>query len=272
MDTRTVIDVTDATFEAEVVERSHDVPVVVDFWAAWCGPCRTLGPMIEAAVQAREGRVVLAKVDVDTNQATAQRFRVQGIPQVFGFRGGQAVAQFTGVVPPPQLEAFLDQLVPSPHDVAVAEARNLPRQEAEPRLRAVLDAEPTHRDAAVALATLVVEDDPRAALDLVTPHRPESSAEAVALRAQLAIDGSGDVDGLRAAARDGDDAARVDLARALAARGDHDEAIEELLTAVQTPGEVREAAREQLVSLFTMLGDADPRVATARVRLARALF
>ncbi|MEX0705350.1 MAG: tetratricopeptide repeat protein [Nitriliruptoraceae bacterium] len=267
-----VFDVTDATFEVDVVERSRDVPVIVDFWAAWCGPCRTLGPMIEAAVQARAGRVVLAKIDVDANQATAQRFRVQGIPQVHAFRDGVPVAQFTGVIPAPQLDAFLDDLVPSPRDEVVAAVRDLPRDEAEPRLRAVLDADPTHRGAAIALAGHLVEDDPHAALALLTPHRPDPAAEAVALRAQLAIDGSGDVDGLRAAVEGGDDDARIDLARAMAARGDHDAAIEELLIAVQISGELREAARGQLVALFTMLGDADTRVAAARVRLARALF
>ncbi len=115
-----VRDVTEAQFEQLVVERSREVPVVVDFWAEWCGPCRQLGPAIEKAVSAREGRVDLAKVDVDSNQALAQAFDVKGIPAVKAFRDGQVVAEFTGALPPPRIETFLDELVPSPADELAA--------------------------------------------------------------------------------------------------------------------------------------------------------
>jgi putative thioredoxin len=109
-----VKDVTEATFKQEVVERSKEVPVIVDFWAEWCGPCRTLGPAIEKAVADRGGKVELAKVDVDSNQQLAAAFRVQGIPAVKAFRDGEIVDEFTGALPPAQIEAFLDKLIPPP--------------------------------------------------------------------------------------------------------------------------------------------------------------
>jgi putative thioredoxin len=269
-----VFAVDEADFQAAVLDRSHEVPVVVDFWAAWCGPCRTLGPMLERAVAERDGEVVLAKVDVDRNQALAQAFRVQGIPQVLGFRDGKVVTQFTGVVPAPQLAAFFDELAPSEADRAVARARALdgPAQEAE--LRGALELDPAHREAAVALGGILADRDPDTAIMLVTPHRPDPAAEAVVTRAELARGGGGDIDELRAhAARD--DAGGVtllDLGRALAARGEYDEAIERLLAAVELGGDTRDPAREQLVALFGLLGDGDERVRAARPRLARALF
>jgi putative thioredoxin len=268
------VDVDEADFQTAVLDRSHEVPVVVDFWAAWCGPCRTLGPMLEEAVAARDGEVVLAKVDVDRNQALAQAFRVQGIPQVLGFRDGKVVAQFTGVVPPPQLTAFLDELAPSEADRAVVRARALDGEARETELRRALELDPSHREAAVGLADLLVDRDPDAALDLVAPHRPDPAAEAIVTRAELARDGGGDVDALRARVDGGaaDGEALLTLGRALAARGEYDEAIDRLLAAVELGGDTREPAREQLVALFGVLGDADERVRAARPRLARALF
>lgn len=272
-----VLDVDEASFQAEVLDRSHEVPVVVDFWAAWCGPCRTLGPMLEASVSARDGKVVLAKVDVDANPGIAQAFKIQGIPQVYAFRDGQAVNQFTGVIPQPQLEAFLDALVPSAADRLVASAREMEPEradEAETALRQALELDPSHRDAALTLADRIVERDPTAALELIAAHRPDPAAEAIVSRASLAADGDVDVDGLReATAANPDDAdLLIQLGRALAARGEHDEAIDHLLQAVELDGGSRDAAREQLVALFGVLGNEDPRVAAARPRLARALF
>ncbi|MFA9428883.1 tetratricopeptide repeat protein [Egicoccus sp. AB-alg2] len=268
-----VYEVDQANFEAQVLERSHAVPVVVDFWAAWCGPCRTLGPMLEQAVQARGGRVVLAKVDVDANPGLAQAFRVQGIPQVLGFRDGKPAASFTGAVPATEIERFLDGLVPGEADVLVKTARALPPAQAEEKLREALALEPGHREAAVGLAELLVDREPDTARELVAPHRPDPAAEAVLTRLDLADD-TGDLTALQAAVDrgDADGATLVSLGRALAARGEYEEAIDRLLAAVELGGDDRDAAREQLVALFGVLGDDDERVRAARPRLARALF
>lgn len=271
-----VIDVDEASFQAEVLDRSQHTPVVVDFWAAWCGPCRTLGPMLEQAVDARGGEVVLAKVDVDANPRLAQAFRVQGIPAVKAFRGGQLVNEFTGAQPGPAIEAFLDAIVPTPVQGLVARARQL--AETDPAAaRAVAEEavaiDPRDTEAAVALAELVLADDPQRALDLVTPHRPIDAAETVAVRAELALTG-GDVDTLasRISADPQDLDAALQLARLRAAGGEHEAAVDLLLELVRRGGDVREPAREQLVALFTALGNDHEVVRAARPRLAAALY
>ncbi len=274
MDVRTVFDVDGAAFATEVVERSHQVPVVVDFWAAWCGPCRTLGPMLEDAVGRRGGDVVLAKVDVDREQALAQRFGVQGIPAVHAFRDGEVVDRFTGAVPAAQLEAFLDRLVPSAADRALALAAAQPATEARGTLEAALDADPSDGRLAVALAELLVGDDPDRARTLVAPHPQVPGADRVHAALALAAVAAQDPDALRAAAAAGDAGATVDLGRLLVGRGDVDEGLGTVLTALERTGggdADREVLRTGLLDLFTLLGD-DARVGPARARMARALF
>src|SRR3954453_178548 len=118
----TVFDVTEADFEQRVIERSRELPVVVDFWAEWCGPCRTLSPALERAAQARAGKVELAKLDVDGNPALSARFGIRGIPAVKAFKDGQVVAEFTGALPLPEVERFLDGIVPSEAEELAARA------------------------------------------------------------------------------------------------------------------------------------------------------
>lgn len=268
-----VIDVDAAGFESAVLEASHERPVIVDFWAAWCGPCRQLTPMLERQVEASEGRVLLAKVDVDANQSLAQRYRVQGIPQVVGFRDGVAIAQFTGVQPEPRIAAFIEDLLPTAADQAVARARASTGAAAIAELERALELDPSHREAAIGLAEQLQSADPERAMSLLSPHRPDPKAEAIATRIELARDG-GDVASLRAqvARGDVDGTTLLTLGRALAAQEAYDEALDHLLAAVALGGEVREPAREQLVRLFALLGDGDDRVRAARPRLARALF
>src|SRR5687767_9590720 len=146
-----VHDVTEAQFADAVVERSKEVPVVVDFWAEWCGPCRQLSPALEKAAQSREGDVELAKVDVDSNQQLAAAFGVQGIPAVKAFKDGKVVAEFTGAIPPPQVEEFFNTLVPSEADRLVAES-----SDDEDALRRALASDPRHLGAATALARILL--------------------------------------------------------------------------------------------------------------------
>lgn len=270
-----VIDVDQADFATAVLERSKEVPVVVDFWAAWCGPCRTLGPALEAAVDARGGDVVLAKLDVDANQQIAQQFRIQGIPAVKAFRDGEVVAEFTGAIGPAQIEQFLDGVVPSEADRLVAGARVAPEGDAGAvtTLRRALELDPQHRGAALELARRLVAEDPDEAEALAAKHRPHPDAEAILTRIDLGRAG-GDLDALRARAEaePDDGEARVLLGRALAAEGDYATAVERLLEAVALGGDHREPAREQLVAIFNLLGDDHELVRAARPRLARALF
>ena len=268
-----VFDTDEARFEQDVLERSRHQPVIVDLWAAWCGPCRTLGPMLESAVEARGGDVVLAKVDVDANPAIASRYKVQGIPMVLAFRDGRLVQQFTGVRPAAELERFIDDVLPSEADQAVARARSLSGDAAIAELRRALELDPTHREAAIGLAEQLLEQDPDTALDLIRPHRPDPAAEAVATRAELARSGT-DLAGLQATvdAGDADGSTLLELGRALAADSQYEAALEHLLAAVELGGDTREPAREQLVSIFGLLGDDHPSVRAVRPRLARALY
>ncbi len=268
-----VFDVDDADFEASVLARSHEVVVLADLWASWCGPCRTLTPLLEEAVARRDGDVVLAKVDVDANPGIASRYSAQSIPTVLGFRDGRLLQRFTGARPAAEIERFIDDLLPSEADQAVARARASSGADAIAELRHALSLDPTHREAAIGLAESIVDDDPDEAEALIRPHRPDPAAEAVATRAQLARSGA-DLASLEAtvAAGRADGATLLELGRALAADGQHDAALERLLVAVELGGDTREPAREQLVALFGLLGDDHPAVLDARPRLARALY
>ncbi len=142
------MDVSENSFQSAVIDRSHTVPVVVDFWAEWCGPCRQLGPLIERAVAARSGNIELAKVDVDANPGLARTFRIQGIPAVKAFKDGKVVDEFVGAKPPAAVERFLDSLVPS-------EAELLAARGDEGSLRRAVELEPSRVDAAVPLARIL---------------------------------------------------------------------------------------------------------------------
>jgi putative thioredoxin len=246
----TVFDVGEQDFMELVVERSRELPVVVDFWAEWCGPCRALGPALEKAANARAGKVELAKVDVDQNQGIAQSFGIRGIPAVKAFRDGRVAAEFTGAIPPPEVERFFDGLVPSEADELVSGGD-------EQALRQALELDPNHPVAAVALARLLVQrGDLDEALALVEPLHGDFGALGLTARIKLAEAGK-EPTGAFAAWDEGDhEAALEQLQEALSNGADKDE---------------RDLLRQVMVAIFTELGPQSELASRHRRRLAAAL-
>ena len=247
-------DVGQADFEQQVIERSREVPVVVDFWAEWCGPCRTLGPALEQAVAARGGRVELAKVDTEANQDLARTFEIQSIPAVKAFRDGKVVAEFVGAIPPAAIEEFLDQLVPS-------EAEELAADGDEESLRKALAADPRYAPAAISLARLLLErGETDEAAELLQPFPNDFVADGLAARAELTKTlGDGEAD---QALRQGFEASDA---------GNADRALELFQDALASDPERREEIRRVMVAIFTELGADHPLAREHRRRLAAAL-
>ncbi|MGI8506195.1 MAG: tetratricopeptide repeat protein [Solirubrobacteraceae bacterium] len=245
------MDVSESNFQAAVLDRSEAVPVVVDFWAEWCGPCRQLGPVLERGVAARAGKIELAKVDVDANQTLAGTYGIQSIPAVKAFRDREVISEFVGAQPPVAVESFLDQLLPSEADALVADGD-------ETSLRRAVELEPSRADAAVPLARIL--------------HARGDAEEALAL--VQAVPGSFAADGL---------AARIGLERAGAAPqlqaafaaldgGDHERALDLLIGLLPSADGSRDDLRRIVVGILDELGVEHPLARESRRRLAAALY
>lgn len=232
------IDVTDATFERDVIERSLTTPVIVDLWAPWCGPCRTLGPILEKVTAATGGKVVMVKVNVDENPAISQAFRVQSIPAVYAVAGGQVIDGFVGAQPEHLVEQFVAALLPSEEDDLFAQLLDAGD---EASLRVALEMQPDSEDVIVALSELLVADgrnDEALALLARIPETERTRHLAAAARVHLPPD------------------------------DDHDATLTALLDQVKTDDE----ARQQFVDILELMGPDDPRTATYRRKLASRLY
>ncbi len=244
------MDITEATFQAAVVDRSREKPVVVDFWAAWCGPCRILGPVLEREVERRAGAVELVKVDVDANPRLASDFGIQGIPAVKAFRDGRVVAEFVGAQPAAMVSRFLDSLVPSQAEV-------LAQKGDESSLREALKLEPGRADAAVPLARLLHgRGRNEEALEALSKVVGSFAAEGLAARLRLEMNGG------------------ADLAPAFSAldAGERERALDLLIAAIRPTRKERDEIRRVVVGVLDELGPDDPLVPASRSRLAAALY
>ncbi|MFF0744030.1 tetratricopeptide repeat protein [Streptomyces sp. NPDC004111] len=273
-----VFDVDEAGFERDVLQRSSEVPVVIDFWAEWCEPCKQLGPLLERLAQEYKGRFVLAKVDVDANQMLMQQFGIQGIPAVFAVVAGQALPLFQGVAPEEQIRGTLDQLIQVGEERfgltgiqvaegdAPAETDETPAGPYDALLDAAMDALNANDFAgAVQAYRNVLADD---------PANPDAKAGLVQAELLARVTGLDPQQTRKdAAERPADPAAQIAAAELDLAGGHVEDAFARLVDTVRvTAGEDRNAARVRLLELFEVVGADDPRVSSARTALARVLF
>ena len=276
-----MVDVTDASFEREVVARSHEAPVVVEFWAPWCGPCRILGPVLESLAEEFTGQVQLARLNTDENPIVSQQHGIESIPAVFAYQDGQPVSQFLGALPEPQVREFVEALLPSSADMAAQEAEALVERgqpgAALERFEQIVADDPSHEGSTAMLAHLLLQggDEERAeelanrvpankgakrTLATIRLRRAARGQDEAALRARLSADA-------------GDAEAEYRLGALLADRAEWQEALDRLLQSVRLDRSLHDdAARLLLLDVFVVLGDESPLTQDYRRRLGSVLF
>jgi putative thioredoxin len=277
-----VIDVSEQTFQTDVVERSRQVPVVIDFWAPWCGPCRTLGPTLEKLAKEANGTWVLAKVNVDENQALAQAFRIQGIPAVKAVRDGKIVNEFTGAQPESMVRNWLKQLVPTSGNDLVSAAAELEAsdpQAAEQRYRLALGEQPDNPEALFGLGRLLFlhgdDEGPALLREIPTGNPFYNRAQGLLELTELLSTEPDDVATLNTAveATPHNSEVRWQLAAALTRQQAYEPAIEQLLEIVAVDRRLHnDGARRALLGLFALLGDEHPLTIANRKQLMNILF
>ncbi len=273
-----VKDVTTAEFQHEVLLRSREVPVLVDFWAEWCGPCKTLSPLLERLTHEADGAFALAKIDVEANQELSSQFIIQSIPTVVAIKNGKEVDRFTGALPEETIRAFIERLMPTELDLMVDQARTSlisgDTAGAEHILRQVLEQRSDHQEAGTSLAALLIDrGDIDEALIVLGKLVPDPDVERLQAAARLRQAAGDDISDLEAAVTENaDDAdAQLALAKALAARSEFEPALDRLLALVQRRGDRRNDARLAMVDIFEVLGNEHPLTGTYRRQLATAL-
>ncbi len=280
----TIKEVSAETFNADVIDASFEKPVVVDFWAPWCGPCRQLGPVLEKLAGQAEGAWTLAKIDIDENPSIAARYGVQSIPAVKAFRDGKIAAQFVGAQPEATVSRFVTALAPTPAEQRVAEADERVKSDpgaAEKLYREALALSPDLPSALLGLGVVLAEvgraEEAFAALDAIGPRSPEAALAApIKARLRLASDSDDAALGAARAALERDPrdlAANLAVGRALAAGGDYAAALAHLLTAVERDKTFENgAARADMLAVFDLLGADAPLTLEYRRKLSSALY
>ena len=287
-----VKDVNEETFMDDVIEASKNSPIVVDFWAPWCGPCKTLGPALEAEVKATNGKIKMVKIDIDQNQNLASQMRIQSIPAVFAFVDGQPIDGFMGAKAPSELKSFIDKLLEKVTDddgdlseaIAVANEMLNAKEfnDAAETFEAILGEDPESALAFVGLFNAKMGakkvNDAKKMLDEI-PEALKNKPEILALQAQIDLsnqaEGVGEINDLRSTLinDENNQQARFDLALALFTKGETSEAIQELLTIFRVDQEWNDdAARQQLFKFFDILGSENPITLSGRRQLASMLF